>query len=133
MSVIFFLNFSVDIQVVAASVDYQKASSDTRKEQCNDQLLDSLIGNILVESPLDMAFKQPLEILRVTPNSTGTTQVKQITITFDKPVVAIGEMAVKKADNLVTITPSIDCEWRWLNVTTLSCRLNEKKVNHPPS
>lgn len=71
------------------------------------------------------AAATPLEITRITPEGQDVPAGRQIAITFNRPVVPIGRME-RTADEIpVTITPALDCEWRWINTTTLSCNLGD--------
>jgi hypothetical protein len=69
---------------------------------------------------------QELRIVRITPEGEGVSATRQIVIQFNRPVVPIGEMARKNEDVGVTIEPPLNCEWRWLNTSALSCNLGEK-------
>ncbi|MCW8997801.1 MAG: Ig-like domain-containing protein, partial [Kangiellaceae bacterium] len=72
---------------------------------------------------------KPLKVLRVTPAEGSKGLSKQVVVTFDKPVVAIGKMAVDDAKVPVSITPELACQWRWLNTSSLSCRIpNESSM-----
>ncbi len=71
------------------------------------------------------ALAKPLAILRMTPSGDNVESERQIVFQFNRPVVPIGEMARKSAEIPVTITPSLDCEWRWLDPSALACELGE--------
>jgi len=67
-----------------------------------------------------------LRILRVTPEGLDVPDTRQIVIEFNRPVVPVGAMD-RKADELgVTITPPLNCQWRWLNTSALSCNLSDQ-------
>lgn len=68
----------------------------------------------------------PLEITRITPDGTDVAAERQIVITFNRPVVPVGRMERSAEEIPVTITPALDCAWRWLNTTSLACQLDEK-------
>ncbi|MEI8348211.1 MAG: Ig-like domain-containing protein [Pseudomonadota bacterium] len=76
---------------------------------------------------LFMSFGQAedLKVLTAIPNTENVPDVQQITITFNRPMVPLGDFE-KMAQNLgVKVEPKIDCHWRWLNTSTLACQLND--------
>jgi uncharacterized protein YfaS (alpha-2-macroglobulin family) len=73
-----------------------------------------------------------LEIIRVTPDGEGTTFTNQVVFEFNRPMVPIGRMERRTDEVPITITPALDCEWRWLNTTSLACQLGEK-TKAPPA
>jgi uncharacterized protein YfaS (alpha-2-macroglobulin family) len=50
-------------------------------------------------------------------------ELREIIFEFDNPVVPLGRMARSNLEVTITITPTLNCEWRWLTVSTLSCKL----------
>ncbi|MBS1972048.1 MAG: Ig-like domain-containing protein [Bdellovibrionales bacterium] len=74
----------------------------------------------------NIANAQNLQVMRVLPTGENVTQTDSVNITFNKPMVALGEFE-KTAQIPVTITPKLECEWRWINTTTLSCKLAENQ------
>ena len=72
--------------------------------------------------------QQNLEIIRITPEGDDVPAAKQIVITFNRPVVAIGKMARDKSELPITITPPLPCDWRWINTSALACNLPEKSA-----
>lgn len=77
-------------------------------------------------APAQNVDAAPLEITRITPEGEDVPAGRQIVITFNRAVVPIGRME-RTADEIpVTITPALNCEWRWLNTTSLSCNLGEQ-------
>lgn len=76
----------------------------------------------------DTAFAAPknLKILRVTPTGDEVPASRQIVVEFNRPVVPVGKMD-RTADEVgITITPPLNCQWRWLNTSSLSCNLDDK-------
>ncbi|MBA3582713.1 MAG: large extracellular alpha-helical protein [Gammaproteobacteria bacterium] len=67
-----------------------------------------------------------LRIQRITPEGDDAPAERQIVIQFDRPVVPIGDMAASSKELGITIEPTINCEWRWLNTSALACQLTEK-------
>ncbi|MBI3563370.1 MAG: Ig-like domain-containing protein [Gammaproteobacteria bacterium] len=66
-----------------------------------------------------------LEVLLIRPNSENVIDVQQITVTFNKAMVPLGDYEkLAKAFN-IQVSPGIDCQWRWLNTSTLACQLNQ--------
>lgn len=76
---------------------------------------------------LSSAYAQeskPLEILRVTPQGEDVIAGTQIAIEFNRPVVPVGRMDRTAEEVGVTVTPALQCAWRWVNTSTLACNLD---------
>lgn len=67
-----------------------------------------------------------LRIVRITPDGDNVDAARQIVIEFNRPVVPLGNMARRDEELGITITPAVDCQWRWLNTSALACNLPEK-------
>jgi hypothetical protein len=67
-----------------------------------------------------------LKILRITPEGNDVQAGRQAVFQFDRSVVPIGRMERDSADIPVTISPPLNCEWRWLNTSALACQLREE-------
>jgi len=74
---------------------------------------------------------KPLTILRVTPEGEDVPPGRRIVFQFDRPVVPLGRMDRSASEIPITIKPTLDCQWRWLNPSALSCQLNEKTALRP--
>lgn len=74
---------------------------------------------------------KPLEIARITPDGEDVPPSRQIVFSFNRPVVPVGRMERKASEIPVTITPALECEWRWLNTSSLACQLTEKNAMQP--
>jgi alpha-2-macroglobulin len=79
----------------------------------------------------NVADQQKLEILRITPEGDDVPAAKQIVITFDRPVVPIGKMERDSSEIPVIISPAVQCEWRWINTSSLACNLPDKAPLQP--
>ena len=75
---------------------------------------------------------QPLKITRITPAGEDVSAGRQIVIQFDRAVVPLGRMERSADEVPIDITPSVECQWRWLNRSALACQLGEKEAL-PPS
>lgn len=64
-----------------------------------------------------------LQLLSMTPAGDDVPPGQEIVLQFDRPMVALGNMARSSQTIPVHITPALDCEWRWLNSDELACRL----------
>ncbi len=73
----------------------------------------------------------PLDITRITPSGTDVPIGREILFQFDRSVVPLGAMARKASEIPITITPSLECQWRWLNPKTLACQLGETSALKP--
>jgi uncharacterized protein YfaS (alpha-2-macroglobulin family) len=69
-----------------------------------------------------------LQVLRITPAGKAVNDLRQIVFEFNRAIVPLGEMKRSSKDIPITIKPEVNCEWRWLNPTTLSCNLDEKNA-----
>ena len=73
-----------------------------------------------------------LKVARVVPEGDQVpSPVRQIVVTFDRPVVALGLMAVDAAHSPVTVSPSANCQWHWLDPRSLACELNAAEALAP--
>jgi uncharacterized protein YfaS (alpha-2-macroglobulin family) len=72
------------------------------------------------------AGSQPLSILRITPDGEDVPPGRQIVFQFNRSVVPVGRMEREAAEIPITITPELDCQWRWLNTSALACQLTEE-------
>lgn len=72
-----------------------------------------------------------LRILRITPDGENVAAARQIVIEFNRAVVPVGDMARTAEDVGVSIEPAVNCQWRWLNTSALSCNLDEKDSLKP--
>ena len=95
-----------------------------------------ILLNLIVATSSSIAAPPRLHITRITPSGTDVPAGRQIVFQFDKPVVPIGRMArqVSACSNFlgpIVITPSLKCQWRWLNTGTLACQLDEKSAMSP--
>ncbi len=64
-----------------------------------------------------------LQILRITPDGEDVAAEKQIVITFNRDVVPVGRMDRTSAELPITISPALQCDWRWINTASLACNL----------
>lgn len=69
---------------------------------------------------------ETLNVLRMTPEGDDVAATRQMVFQFDRPVVPLGRMEREKSEIPITITPSLNCEWRWLNTSALACQLRHE-------
>lgn len=72
-----------------------------------------------------------LSIIRVTPTGDDVPSTRQIVLEFNRPVVPVGRMERTAEEVGIKTEPAINCQWRWLNTTSLSCNLDEKDSLKP--
>ena len=72
-----------------------------------------------------------LRVIRINPSGQDVPPGRQIVFEFSQPVVPLGRMERESSEIPITIEPAVDCQWRWLNPTTLACQLNEKDALKP--
>ncbi|TNF36915.1 MAG: DUF1311 domain-containing protein, partial [Gammaproteobacteria bacterium] len=65
-------------------------------------------------------------LLRITPSGNDVAAGQQVVFQFDRQVVPVGRMDRSPADIPVTISPALNCEWRWLNTSALACQLRQE-------
>ncbi len=66
-----------------------------------------------------------LQVLAIKPSTLDSPSVDQITVSFNKPMVPLGDFEDLAKDFPINISPDISCQWRWLNRQTLACQLNK--------
>jgi uncharacterized protein YfaS (alpha-2-macroglobulin family) len=86
----------------------------------------TMASHAAVDSADFNARQGPLEILRVTPAGDDVPAGRQIVVQFNRPVVPVGRMARDDDEVPITIEPTLDCRWRWLNTSALACQLDER-------
>jgi uncharacterized protein YfaS (alpha-2-macroglobulin family) len=79
----------------------------------------------------DFASQKPLKIIRITPDGEDVPPGRQIVIQFNRPVVPLGRMERTAEEIPIEITPTCNCEWRWLNTGALACQLGDKDALRP--
>ncbi|MDR3568143.1 MAG: MG2 domain-containing protein [Syntrophobacteraceae bacterium] len=79
-------------------------------------------------SAVEAAAPKPLKIIRITPSGNDVAPGRQIVFEFDRPVVPLGAMERKSSEIPISITPSLACQWRWLNPSSLACQLDERHM-----
>ncbi len=78
----------------------------------------------LFDSANANSAKQKLELIRITPNGDGVNPSnRQLVFKFNQPMTAVGLHQVDAQDVPIKISPAVDCEWRWLDTSSLSCQL----------
>jgi uncharacterized protein YfaS (alpha-2-macroglobulin family) len=71
------------------------------------------------------APQQQLTISRITPTGEDVPAGRQIVVEFNRPVVPLGRMDRTQDQIPITISPQLNCHWRWLTTIALACNLNE--------
>lgn len=75
------------------------------------------------------AQEKNVEILRITPEGNDVSAGREIVLQFNRPMVPVGDMGREQAELPLDITPAVNCQWRWLNTSALSCQLdNDEKL-----
>ncbi|NKF23371.1 Ig-like domain-containing alpha-2-macroglobulin family protein [Solimonas marina] len=69
-----------------------------------------------------VAHADALKLLRVTPAGDDVPAKSQIVLAFDRDMVPLGRMERSGDEIPVTVTPSPDCQWRWLDTQNLACQ-----------
>ncbi len=72
-----------------------------------------------------------LRVVRITPTGTDVPAGRQIVFQFDRAVVPLGRMERDASVVPISISPGLNCQWRWLNTSALACQLDEKSSLAP--
>ena len=90
-----------------------------------------LLSIIFFRADYLFAEDKKLSILRVSPAGEDVPLDRQIVVQFNRPVVPVGRMERRPEEVAVRIDPPLECEWRWLNTSSLACQLAEKNSMTP--
>ncbi len=66
-----------------------------------------------------------LQVLLARPNTENVIDVQQITVTFNKTMVPLGDYEKLAAGMNIQVSPAVNCQWRWLNASTIACQLDK--------
>jgi hypothetical protein len=98
----------------------------------------ALLSGCLLAPQIEAAYdsaafhkQKPLQIQRITPSGIDVPTGRQVVVTFNQPVVPLGRMEREAADIPITITPTLQCQWRWLNTSNLACQLGDETALKP--
>lgn len=95
----------------------------------------SLLAALIVATlPFATALAEapkPLTLTRITPAGDDVEAARQITFEFNRPVVPLGRMERNADEVPITISPKAECQWRWINPSTLACQLDDKHPLNP--
>jgi uncharacterized protein YfaS (alpha-2-macroglobulin family) len=69
-------------------------------------------------------------LIGITPSGDDVEPPHQIVFQFSAPVVPLGRMERTPQEISIASTPSLPCEWRWINTSVLTCNLTDN--NLPP-
>lgn len=72
-----------------------------------------------------------VEIISVTPSGDEVAPPTEIVFNFNQPVVPLGKMERTPREIGISFSPHLDCQWRWMNTSSLVCRLDEKNASLP--
>ncbi len=75
--------------------------------------------------------QKPLTITRITPSGEDASSDRQIILEFNRAVVPLGRMERTSDEIPITISPKLDCGWRWINPSTLACQLGDETALTP--
>jgi hypothetical protein len=91
-----------------------------------------ILFNIVILDAVNSDAGAPaLEIIRITPAGVDVPTGRQIVFQFSRAVVPVGRMERRAAEIPITISPGLDCRWRWLNASALACQLDERSSLAP--
>ncbi|MFK8068842.1 MAG: alpha-2-macroglobulin [Gammaproteobacteria bacterium] len=86
---------------------------------------------LIIVFKLTPAFSaEELKILRITPQGDNIPAGQQIVIEFDQAVVHLGNMQRDSEQLPISISPQLNCQWRWMDTRSLVCQLDaEEKLS----
>ena len=89
-----------------------------------------MLGGLVGYTPA-RAADGSLAVMRITPSGEDVPASRQLVIEFDRAVVPLGRMERTSDETPITITPHVDCEWRWISDRALACQLGENEALRP--
>jgi hypothetical protein len=73
-----------------------------------------------------------LKVARVVPEGDAVpSSGRQLVVTFDRPVVPIGLVAVGGEQSPISISPAVSCHWHWIDPRSLACELDAAQALAP--
>ena len=91
-----------------------------------------ILFNFVMANAVNSDVGSPgLNIVRITPAGMDVPSGRQIVFEFNRAVVPVGRMERNAAEVPITISPEVDCQWRWLNTRALACQLDESDALKP--
>jgi len=92
----------------------------------------ALLSGVVITHTANAASEgSSLSIVRITPAGSDVPPGRQIVFHFSRPVVPVGRMEREASEIPISISPTLDCQWRWLNTRALSCGLDETSALKP--
>ncbi len=88
-------------------------------------VLVALAGIASADAPSIATPTGPVQVLRITPSGQVESAQRQVAIQFDRPMIVLGAAPPHLDSVPVTITPTLNCNWHWVNTSTLVCELGE--------
>ena len=85
----------------------------------------ALAGISSADTPSIATPSGAVQVLRITPSGQVESAQRQVVIQFDRPMIVLGAAPPKLDSAPVTITPALQCNWHWVNTSTLACELGE--------
>ncbi|MBL6664263.1 MAG: large extracellular alpha-helical protein [Rickettsiales bacterium] len=72
------------------------------------------------------ASTQELKIVNISPAGDDVSSLGQISFTFNKDMVSLGKMSREAEEIPISITPPVECKWRWISKKALACQLSDE-------
>ncbi len=120
------LFISLFLICLASLTACKNSSSDAPEENPEQTIAETTIASpLILKGPPLSDDQKDVRILRIVPSGDDVAITRQITFQFNRPIVPIGRMERNIEDIPVTITPPLDCQWRWLNTSALACNLDD--------
>lgn len=86
---------------------------------------------VVIVGILNLGAGQAVEVIRAIPQGESVENIRQITLTFNQKMVPLGRMERTASELGITITPAVQCQWRWLDATNLTCQLADAERLRP--
>ena len=68
---------------------------------------------------------EPIQLRRMIPSGEDVPSGRQVVLEFDRAVVPIGRMGRNDEELPFQLNPALECQWRWLNTSSLACQLGD--------
>jgi alpha-2-macroglobulin len=94
----------------------------------NNDILGRILFLLLLVATTYGAAGETLQVIRVSPDGQDVPTARQIVIQFNHSVVPLGKMSRKREEVSISISPPVDCQWRWLDRSSLACQLDDKNT-----
>jgi uncharacterized protein YfaS (alpha-2-macroglobulin family) len=91
----------------------------------------ALESRICVVARAQEVSRSAVEIISITPSGSDVLPPTEVVFNFNQPVVPLGRMERSPREIGISFSPPLECQWRWMNTSSLGCRIDDKKGSLP--